>query len=65
MALFTTIGCGAIAWLTFWGGSNAATGGIVTIAVMVYTVGCVWYLFFRLVYRRLRGLPIQFSIDGN
>ena len=55
MVLLITIGCCAIAWLTFWGGTNAATGGIVTIAVMVYAVGWVWYHFFRWIYCRLRG----------
>ena len=60
LAILLTIACAAIAWFTFWGGSNAATGGIVTIAVMVYAVGWVWYHFFRWTYRRLRGLPTQF-----
>ena len=64
MVILITIGCGTIAWLTFWGSTNAATGGIVIIAVMAYTVGWLWYHFVRWTYRGLRGLPTQFSIEG-
>ncbi len=59
LAILLTIACAAIAWVVFWGGSNAATGGIVIILVMAYAVGWIWYSFFRGVYRRLRGIPLQ------
>jgi phosphotransferase system glucose/maltose/N-acetylglucosamine-specific IIC component len=59
LAILLTIACGAIAWVVFWGGSNAATGGIVIILVMAYAVGWIWYSFFRWIYRRLRGIPLQ------
>ena len=55
MGLLITIVCGTIAWIIFWGSTNAATGGIVIIAVMAYAVGWVWYHFFRWIYCRLCG----------
>ena len=65
MVLIITIVCCAIAWIIFWGSTNAATGGIVIIAVMAHTVGWFWYHFVRWTYRGLRGLPTQFSSEGD